>query len=132
MSTHAAVVTASVRGHLQVIQIPTLKPTDDEVLVKVEWTASTPLDLHQNDGGLLVNHPQVLGDGVAGTVIGVGPDARRLHVGDKVCLERWFIVEGKARLIEKQVFGYCIRVPPGYRTSCPFPPTHILLTCHVV
>lgn len=86
MSTHAAVVTASVRGPLEVIQVPTVKPTNDEVLVKVEWTASTPLDLHQNDSGLLVKHPQVLGDGVAGTVVEAGPGVKKLKVGDKVLI----------------------------------------------
>lgn len=52
--------------------------------MRVEWTASTPLDLHQADGGLLVNHPQVLGDGTAGTVVKVGLGVKRLEVGDKV------------------------------------------------
>jgi len=54
------------------------------VRVRVEWTASTPLDLHQGDGGLLVKHPQVLGDGIAGTVVEVGPDVKRLKLNDKV------------------------------------------------
>jgi Zn-dependent alcohol dehydrogenase len=84
MATHAAVVTASIRGPLQVIQVPTVRPSTGEVLVRVEWTASTPLDLHQNDSGLLVKHPQVLGDGLAGTVVEVGPEVQRLTIGDKV------------------------------------------------
>jgi Zn-dependent alcohol dehydrogenase len=84
MATHAAVVTASIRGPLQVIQVPTVRPSTGEVLVRVEWTASTPLDLHQNDSGLLVKHPQVLGDGLAGTVVEVGPGVQRLKIGDKV------------------------------------------------
>lgn len=50
----------------------------------MEWTASTPLDLHQADGGLLVKYPQVLGDGIAGTVVEVGPGVENLSVGDKV------------------------------------------------
>jgi NADPH:quinone reductase-like Zn-dependent oxidoreductase len=84
MSPHPAVVTVSVRGPLEVIQVPTVKPSSGEVLVKVEWTSSTPLDLHQNDGGLLVKHPQVLGDGIAGTVVEVGPNLKNLKLGDKV------------------------------------------------
>ncbi|PQE28992.1 Zinc-binding dehydrogenase protein [Rutstroemia sp. NJR-2017a BBW] len=84
MSTHAAVVTTSVRGPLEILQLPTVTPAVDEVRVKVEWVASTPLDLHQNDGGLLVTHPQVLGDAVAGTVEEVGSEVRNLVVGDKV------------------------------------------------
>ena len=85
MSTHAAVVTVALRAPLQILQVPTIAPGNGEVSVKVEWTASTPLDLHQADGGLLVKHPQVLGDGVAGTVLEVGPEIEHLKPGDKVC-----------------------------------------------
>jgi Zn-dependent alcohol dehydrogenase len=84
MSTHLAVVTTGVRAPLEVRHIPTVTPVEGEALVRVEWTASTPLDLHQNDGGLLVKHPQVLGDGIAGTVVQVGQNVRNLKIGDKV------------------------------------------------
>ncbi|ERT03200.1 hypothetical protein HMPREF1624_01505 [Sporothrix schenckii ATCC 58251] len=84
MSTHKAVVTVAVRAPLGLIDVPTPTPIGREVQVHVEWTASTPLDLHQNDGGLLVTHPQVMGDGIAGTVTAVGPDVQSLRVGDKV------------------------------------------------
>jgi Zn-dependent alcohol dehydrogenase len=84
MSTHNAIATVAVRQPLEIIRVPTIAPTDSEVLLRAEWTASTPLDLHQNDGGLLVKHPQILGDGVAGTVIEVGPSVQNLAVGDKV------------------------------------------------
>jgi NADPH:quinone reductase-like Zn-dependent oxidoreductase len=47
------------------------------------------VDLHQNDGGLFVTHPQVLGDGTAGTVVEVGPGVKRLKVGDKVFGFTW-------------------------------------------
>ena len=84
MSTHPAVVTTAIHGPLEILQVPTIKPEAGEVRVRIEWTASTPLDLHQNDGGLLVKHPQVLGDGIAGTVVEVGPNPKHLAVGDKV------------------------------------------------
>ncbi len=83
-ATHPAVVTTQPRALLSILQVPTVPPSFREVLVRVEYTASTPLDLHQADGGLLVKHPQVLGDGVAGTVVEVGPDVKSLAVGDKV------------------------------------------------
>jgi len=89
MTTHAAVATVGLKKPLEILQVPTAKPEGDEVRVRVEWTASTPLDLHQNDGGLLVTHPQVLGDGTAGTVVEVGPDVQRLAVGDKVFGFAW-------------------------------------------
>jgi hypothetical protein len=89
MSTHSAVATVGLKAPLGLIQVPTVKPTGEQVRVRVEWTASTPLDLHQNDGGLLVKHPQTLGDGAAGTVVEVGPDVKRLKVGDKVFGFTW-------------------------------------------
>lgn len=94
--THNAVATVAVHAPLGIIQVPTVTPTGNEVRVRVEWTASTPLDLHQNDGGLLVKHPQVLGDGVAGTVVEVGPEAKRLKVGDKVFGFTWRNQQEKA------------------------------------
>lgn len=82
--THNAVATISLKGPLDIITVPTVTPQADQVLIRNEWTASTPLDLHQNDGGLLVTHPQVLGDTIGGTVVQVGPKVKRLKVGDKV------------------------------------------------
>jgi Zn-dependent alcohol dehydrogenase len=84
MSTHAAVVTTSTRGPLEIIQVPTPEPGVGEVQVRVEWTASTPLDLHQNDSDLLVRRPQVLGDGTAGPVVKMGPGVKNLKVEDMV------------------------------------------------
>jgi NADPH:quinone reductase-like Zn-dependent oxidoreductase len=89
MSTHSAIATVGIKAPLAVVQAPTVKPTGEQVRIRVKWTASTPLDLHQNDGGLLVKHPQVLGDGTAGTVIEVGPDVKSLTVGDEVFGFTW-------------------------------------------
>ena len=92
MATHPAVVTTSVHGPLEILHIPTIAPGHGEVRVRVEWTASTPLDLHQADGGLLVHHPQVLGDGIAGTVVEVGSGVKNLKLDDKVRRfhSKWF------------------------------------------
>jgi Zn-dependent alcohol dehydrogenase len=87
MSTHEAVATVAIRAPLGIIRVPTIRPVGREVRVRVEWTASTPLDLHQNDGGLLVEHPQILGDGVAGTIVEVGEMVQRLAIGDQVSKE---------------------------------------------
>jgi NADPH:quinone reductase-like Zn-dependent oxidoreductase len=80
MSTHKAIATAAVRAPLDLIEVPTVQHVTREVRVRVEWTASTPLDLHQNDGGLVVKYPQILGSGVAGTVVEVGPMVRNLTI----------------------------------------------------
>ncbi|KAF2799885.1 GroES-like protein [Melanomma pulvis-pyrius CBS 109.77] len=89
MSTHAAIATVGTKAALGQIQVPTITPTGDQVRIRVEWTASTPLDLHQNDSGLMVTHPQVLGDGTAGTVIEIGSEVKRLKIGDKVFGFTW-------------------------------------------
>ncbi|KAJ4403229.1 hypothetical protein N0V91_006632 [Didymella pomorum] len=89
MSTHVAVATVGIKAKLELIEVPSIQPTGNQVRVRNEWTASTPLDLHQNDGGLLVKHPQVLGDGTAGTVEEVGPDVKKLKIGDKVFGFTW-------------------------------------------
>jgi NADPH:quinone reductase-like Zn-dependent oxidoreductase len=95
MTTHTAVATVALKK-LGTIQAPTVTPTGDQVRVRVEWTASTPFDLHQADGGLMVTHPHILGDGAAGTVVEVGPEAQRLQVGDKVFGFVWRSQEEKA------------------------------------
>ncbi|KAF7506987.1 hypothetical protein GJ744_011011 [Endocarpon pusillum] len=97
--THAAVVTVAPRAALEVIQVPTISPAKGEVRVRVGWTASTPLDLHQADGGLLVEHPQVLGDGLAGTVVEVGEGVKKLAVGDEVFGFVWRSQKEKAHQV---------------------------------
>jgi NADPH:quinone reductase-like Zn-dependent oxidoreductase len=110
MSTHAAVVAVATRAPLEIHQVPTVPPSDGEVRIRVEWTASTPLDLHQADGGLLVKHPQVLGDGIAGTVVEVGPGVKRLRVNDKVFGFTWRSQQEKAHQIYatalENLFGF--------------------------
>lgn len=83
-ATHPAVVTMGAGQPLEIHQMPTVAPEANEVRIRVEWTVSTPLDLHQADGGLLVNPPHILGSSVAGTVVEVGPDTKMLRPGDRV------------------------------------------------
>jgi NADPH:quinone reductase-like Zn-dependent oxidoreductase len=91
-ATHPAVVIAAPRAPLEIHYQQTEAPGAGEVLIHSEWTSSTPLDLHQADGGLLVNPPQVMGSSFGGTVVAVGPvdpanpDSHdpKLQVGDKV------------------------------------------------
>ncbi|KAK5050005.1 hypothetical protein LTR84_004124 [Exophiala bonariae] len=96
MSTHAAVVTIGPGLPLEIHQVKTPKAIGNQVKLRTEWTASTPLDLHQADGGLLVKSPQVLGDGFGGTVVEIGPEVSRLEVGDVVFGFGWRSQEEKA------------------------------------
>lgn len=63
-------------------------PSAGEVVIRVQWTASSPLDLHFADGGLLISdYPFLMGNGgAAGVVAAVGKDGdlKGLQVGDRV------------------------------------------------
>ncbi|KAH7163356.1 chaperonin 10-like protein [Dactylonectria estremocensis] len=90
--THPAVVTTGKRHPLSILEVPTETPEPGEVVVRVQWTSSSPLDLHQADGGLLAPPPFVLGCSFAGIVVALGPDdpeaqqpdSAPLVVGDRV------------------------------------------------
>ena len=84
MATHAAIQMVAQRQPLQLAQVPTVEPGDGETLVKVEWVCSTPLDLHQADGGLGTTYPNIVGDSIAGKIMKLGPNVENLKVGDKV------------------------------------------------
>jgi NADPH:quinone reductase-like Zn-dependent oxidoreductase len=114
--THKAVVTVETRKQLELHDVPTPTPKANEVLVHVEWTASTPLDLHQADGGLLVKHPQILGDSSAGTVAALGSEVKQFAVGDKVFGFTWRSPQEKGHqeflLTTENLFG---KLPDGFR-----------------
>ncbi|KAI0816570.1 GroES-like protein [Xylaria sp. FL0064] len=82
--THNALVLVGIRVPYEVRKFPTISPKGDEIMVNVKWTASTPLDLHEADGGLLVEHPKRTGSTGAGIVVEVGPDVKHFQVGDRV------------------------------------------------
>ncbi|KAK1981814.1 zinc-binding dehydrogenase [Colletotrichum cereale] len=86
-AVHQAVAVRAPREPLVLVDAPTYPPDAGEVIVKVEWTSSTPYHLHQADGGLLIEmFPRILGDTFAGTVLLVGPGPHHVDVeiGDKV------------------------------------------------
>ncbi|KAI1363694.1 GroES-like protein [Xylaria arbuscula] len=81
---HDGLVLVGARVPYEVRKFPTVSPIGDEIRVNVKWTASTPLDLHQADGGLLVEYPMRTGSTGAGIVVEVGPDVKHFQVGDRV------------------------------------------------
>ncbi|VUC22421.1 unnamed protein product [Clonostachys rosea] len=87
-TTQKAVALPAKRTPLTQISSPVVPPAAGQILVKVQWTASTPLDLHRADGGLLIpEYPSLMGSGgAAGTVVQLGPsgDLKGLQIGDKV------------------------------------------------
>ncbi|KAF5598396.1 zinc-binding dehydrogenase [Fusarium pseudocircinatum] len=90
--THPAVAITARRAPLSILEVPTEAPGPGEVLIHVQWTASSPGDLHQADGDLVDDFPFLLGCSFAGTVVGVGPkdsnavspETKPLEVGDRV------------------------------------------------
>ncbi|KAK8016025.1 hypothetical protein PG991_008913 [Apiospora marii] len=83
--THLAVAFAAARQPLRAVRVPTASPQGDEILIRSRFTASTPLDLHRADGGLLQKPGDIFGSTTAGVVEEVGPGASgRLRVGDRV------------------------------------------------
>ncbi|KAF9904639.1 hypothetical protein EC991_002513 [Linnemannia zychae] len=87
-STQKAVALPAKRSPLIEVSTPVHSPSAGEVVVRVQWTAASPLDLHRSDGGLLITTYPALqgGGGAAGTVvaIGSGGDLKGLQIGDHV------------------------------------------------
>lgn len=87
--THKALVLVAARAPYEIRDIPTVSPASGEILINVKWTVSTPLDLHQADGGLLVEYPMRTGSACAGVVVEVGPDVKHFksrRQGFRLCL----------------------------------------------
>ncbi|TQN70079.1 hypothetical protein CSHISOI_05388, partial [Colletotrichum shisoi] len=82
--THKAVATPAKRAPLLRLDRETRLPGEGEVLIQNQWTASSPLDLHRADGGLLCTYPEVMGGAAAGTVVAVGPGVERLRARDQI------------------------------------------------
>lgn len=86
---HQAVVIVQPRAPLEILEVDTIPPSTGEILVRVRWLASTPLNLHNADGGLLVKPPHIMSGCFAGEIVQVGDlssssSSRDLIVGDKV------------------------------------------------
>lgn len=87
-STQKAVALPAKRTPFIHLTTPVHPPSSGEVVIRVQWTASSPLDLHFADGGLLIaDYPFLMGNGGAAGVVaavGAGGDLKGLEVGDRV------------------------------------------------
>lgn len=119
---HPAVVIAKARAPLELLDLDTVAPGDDELLVHVQWTASTPLNLHNADGGLLIKPPHVMSGCFAGTIVQLGrlnsPDlsasTKALQVGDQVFGFVWAEQQHRPQQEYITIPAYlCGKVPPG-------------------
>lgn len=142
-STHPAVATVAIRAPLAILEVDTVPPAEGEVIVHVEWTASTPLNLHQADGGLLVTHPQVMGDGFAGTIVQLGPPStdpatseasKNLQVGDKVFGFAFQKLEHRSMQTYVTVPTYLLgKIPPSVPTQAAVTvPNNLVTAMHTI
>jgi S-(hydroxymethyl)mycothiol dehydrogenase len=85
MSPHyrGAVVRAQ-HGPMRVEDIPSRDPIGDEVLIRVTACGLCHSDVHFMHGTSGTDFPYLVGHEVAGVVAALGPDARRIAVGDSV------------------------------------------------
>jgi NADPH2:quinone reductase len=67
-------------------ELPTPKPTGNQVLVKVAAAAVNPIDTYVRSGAVSMPLPKpfIVGCDLAGVVEAVGPDAKRFKAGDRV------------------------------------------------
>lgn len=86
--SHTAVVVAAPEAPLETRQLRTPKPKGNQVLLRNEWTATEPLDMHRANGFMPSAEPFITGGVSVGEVIEVGDEVERLKVGDKACQTR--------------------------------------------
>jgi hypothetical protein len=140
--THKAIAITAPRHPLQLTTLPTHPPLPSEALIRVTWTASTPLNLHRADGGLLLGdvsptNPFILGSEFAGTVVALGSEegSSHLKVGDEVF---GFVQDGVPREAGFQEYvtvpvWRVSKVPRGMRVSeAVAVPTNLVTAMHTV
>lgn len=121
---HQAVVIVQARGPLEILEVDTIPPSTGEILVRVQWFASTPLNLHNADGGLLIQPPHIMSGCLAGEVVLLGdaaaaaavssPHSQDLKIGDTVF--GFAYAENKQRPMQEYITipSYlCGKVPEG-------------------
>ncbi len=119
---------------IQDVAVP--KPTESEVLIKVEVCGVCHSDLHVADGDWsqlagIVKKPLILGHEVVGTIVEVGLDVQGVKIGDRVgvpwihwtCGKCEFCREGNENLcVQQQITG--VTVDGGYAEFVKAPATH--------
>jgi NADPH:quinone reductase-like Zn-dependent oxidoreductase len=88
MSSRTAIATTAERV-VDVLQVPTEESREDEVLIKVEYSAMISPEVYMVDQGKLIQqYPLVLGFTISGTVIKIGSNIKDLKPTDRVCPPR--------------------------------------------
>ena len=110
MNTSLAAVFHGADRELELRQIPTPAPSNDDVLVRVVGCTLCGSDLHTFDGRRSTPLPTVLGHEIVGTIEAIAPDSKArdvsgdpLQIGDRIT---WGIVANCGRCF------YCLRALP--------------------
>jgi NADPH:quinone reductase-like Zn-dependent oxidoreductase len=104
---------------LQLTEVATPTPTDDDVLIKVQavsvnrsdWEGLTGKPLYARFGGLLKPGSQILGSDVAGRVVMAGRKHSQFHPGDEVFGEMWDYHGGFAEYVCTQGTAWAHKPP---------------------
>ncbi|MEM7175283.1 MAG: zinc-dependent alcohol dehydrogenase family protein [Chlamydiota bacterium] len=121
-----AMVLTSPKSPLRLLEVPTPKPKQHQVLVKVQACAVCRTDLHILDGDLHPPHlPLIPGHQIVGIVAEQGPSATRFKVGQRIgipwlgktCRQCRFCLSQRENLCERAQFtGY--HLDGGYAELC--------------
>ena len=132
-----AAVLRDFKTPLIVEDVPLPKPTESEVLIKVEVCGVCHSDLHVADGDWsqlagIVKKPLILGHEVVGAIVEVGSSVQNVDVGDRVgvpwihwtCGKCEFCREGNENLcVRQQITG--VTVDGGYAEFVKASATHV-------
>jgi L-iditol 2-dehydrogenase len=89
-------------------EIPVPKPTGSQVLLKVAYTGICGTDIHSFKGEYAnTRYPLVLGHEFSGRVVAVGPDVKKVKIGDRVTSETTFETCGKCIYCKKRQYNLC-------------------------
>ena len=99
---------------LQLGQIETPVPKDDEVLIKVQFAGVNRPDLLQLKGGYPPpkGASPILGLEVAGEIVAIGKDVKNLAIGDMVCA---LLSGGGYAEYATAYYGCCLPIPKGLK-----------------
>ncbi len=91
----AVVKTEKGEGYVEVRDVAEPTVTPGHVVIEVAAAGVCGTDIHIYHDEYPYNTPVVLGHETAGTVVEVGPDVRRIKVGDRVTTETFFYTCGQ-------------------------------------
>ena len=104
----AVVKTESGYDHMEYMDIPAPEATGDLVQIKLAYSGICGTDLHAFQGTYASTKPPVvLGHEFSGVVTAVGPDVKRIKVGDRVTSETTYQTCGECPMCKSKDYNLC-------------------------